>query len=93
MRIALRVVIVLAGAFIGASLLTLLFLPFCLGATRSGYCAPLSDALLPLARYLVPDGGAPGAFLDVWLGYFTTLLVAAGLLWIGLRLSKQKSIH
>jgi hypothetical protein len=63
------------GAIAGATLLTLFFLPACIGIVASDYCMPLSSAFVSLLTRLGSEGGAPGVFQSAWLGYFTVLVI------------------
>ena len=74
--------IILCG-FVGASLITAFFLPFCLWATNSDDCIPPVDWLAPLFSFLGSEGGAPAVFAAIWLQYFVGLIaLSAGALWI-----------
>ncbi len=70
-----QVSLIVVGAIVGATLLTLFFLPACLEVVISDYCMPLSSMFIPLLTRFGSEGGASDVFQSVWLGYFTLLLV------------------
>ncbi|GAA0568840.1 hypothetical protein GCM10008942_16840 [Rhizomicrobium electricum] len=70
-----QALLIAIGAMVGATLLTMFFLPACVGIVASDYCMPLSSAFIPLLSRLGSEGGAPGVFQSVWLGYFTLLVI------------------
>jgi hypothetical protein len=75
--------LIIFSAIVGASLMTVFFLPFCLAATNSYYCMPPVDWLAPLFGFFGSEGSASAVFGAIWLQYFVGLMVLfAGALWI-----------
>ena len=75
--------LIVVGAFVGASLTTIVLLPLCLWAMPGGYCMPPVDWLAPLFISLGSEGGASGIFGAIWLEYFVALLILfVGALWV-----------
>ena len=90
--IIVKVMFVIVGASIGASLMTIFFLPFCFRVTGSiGYCMPPVDWLVSLFVLLVSEGGAPGVFGIIWLNYFLALLVVLTI--VALAIRRRRSTH
>jgi hypothetical protein len=70
-------------AFIGAFLMTTLFLPLCLGVTHSRYCILPVEWFVPLLIFLGSEGGASGVFAAIWIGYFVGLIALFSLIaWV-----------
>jgi hypothetical protein len=84
-----HVLLIAVGAFLGATVLTLFFLPACLHIVNSAYCMPLSSLFPPLLARLGAEGGAPGVFQSIWLGYFAWLAVGLSCVVLMLRARRR----